>query len=94
MMLTVAVLVLFTWDVVPDADRYQLGCGLRPGRYSKRYSSADTELTLEIRDTAPVYCAVRAYDNASRLYSAYSNEVVVEPTVQEREPDMNEEVAL
>ena len=93
MMLTAAVLVLFMWDAVPDVDRYQLGCGLRPGKYTKRYSSADTDLTLEIRDTAPVYCAVRAYSNASRLYSNYSNEVVIEP-VQERQPDMNEEVAL
>ena len=92
-MLAAAVLVLFTWDVVPQADRYQLGCGLRPGRYTKRYSSADTDLTLEIRDNAPVYCAVRSYSNAARLYSDYSNEVVIEP-VQPRDPDMNEEVAL
>jgi len=79
--------VTLNWDPVPDADRagYRIYYGTTSGTYPNNVDAGNvTTFTINnLTDCTLYYFAVKAYDTAGNLSTAYSNELngMAKPTV-------------
>lgn len=79
--------VTLSWDPVPDADRagYRIYYGTTSGTYPNNVDAGNvTTFTINnLTDCTLYYFAVKAYDTAGNLSTAYSNELngMAKPTV-------------
>jgi len=79
--------VTLNWDPVPDADRagYRIYYGTTSGTYPNNVDAGNvTTFTINnLTDCTVYYFAVKAYDTAGNLSTAYSNELngMAKPTV-------------